>query len=281
MCNYSFRSVFVASPALPSPVPAVLPQKIVVPFVMSPASPLVTWPLAPWAVVSPACPSPSPRTNIQLMELSTTIPNVPKAKPRNQPQCNLYAPIICWSANRFLLCRVQTHLGFGRRDPDCDEPYCGTLSSVMVKQSMFDLRVKTSNIKNAGKGLFTTEYIKAGSHIGYFGGVRECAQCVKYALKRTTNKFSIEFVEGDVDFGEGDSVLWYLTRCFNSAHDGKMWFVNSSHCRNASKALRTPNVEFCGEGLAKHGHPAISVCAILDIHPGEELLANYMKKIPT
>ena len=176
--------------------------------------------------------------------------------------------------------RIKRHLGFGRRHPDCDETNCGTTSNIMVQASQFDLRVMPSRIKSAGKGLFTAEYITRGSHIGFFGGVRECAICVKYAVKLAVDKFSIDFVEGDVDYGEGSNVLWYLTRCYNSMYDGKMWFINSSHRRNV-KELRTPNVEFCGGGLTRGGHPVMAVCAIEDIAPGSELLASYMKKLPS
>ena len=171
-------------------------------------------------------------------------------------------------------------MGFGNRHPLCVDEKCGTTSSVMVRASQFDLRVSKSRIQNAGKGLFTAEYIPQGSLIGYFGGVRECALCVKYAIKRAVDKFSIEFVEGDVEYGEGDDILWYLTRCYNSRNDGKMWFINSSHRRNAVKEMRDPNVEFCGAGLARGCHPVMQVCAIVDIVPGSELLASYMKKLP-
>lgn len=173
-----------------------------------------------------------------------------------------------------------THLGFGKRHPDCDEDKCGTTSNVLVQPSKFDLRVMQSKIKNAGKGLFAAEFIPMGSHIGYFGGVRECASCVKYVIKGSADTVSIDFVEGDYEYGERDDVLWYLTRCYNSMLDGKMWFINSSHRRNILKELRVPNVDFCGGGLTRDGHPVVEVCAIVDIAPGVELLANYMKKLP-
>lgn len=176
--------------------------------------------------------------------------------------------------------RGNKHLGFGNRHPDCDEASCGTTSNVLVQTSQFDVRVMQSSIKNAGKGLFTAECIPRGAHIGFFGGVRECAVCVKYAVKFAVNKGSIDFVEGDVDYGEGSNVLWYLTRCYNSMYDGKMWFINSSHRRNP-KLFRTPNVEFCGGGLTRDGHPVIAVCALEDIDAGVELLASYMKTLPS
>lgn len=175
---------------------------------------------------------------------------------------------------------VVTHQSTSRK---CGEMKCGTISNVMVDDETSASQYVTvgrSNIKNAGNGLFARNTIPRGTCIGYFGGIRECSMCVKQHRK-LLGKYSYDSIEGDIEYGEWEDVLWHLTRSNDEVVNGLMWLINSSHPRNRFLKFQFPNVVFYGGGLASDGHPSIAVITMHEIHSGDELLASYMKSIPS
>ena len=156
----------------------------------------------------------------------------------------------------------------------CDEVLCSTL---LVGDDFSGFRSAASGIPKSGLGLYASQNVAAKTVVGRFGGQLQCGKCVR-KFRKLHPHGEYDVMRGDLDYneGKGQDVFWHLTRTYDTAVDGSVWFINSSGSFNR-KPYKTPNVVFVWSGFYRDGTPCIEVESIKSIDKGSELLAHYYK----